>query len=58
MFSTCAIGENKGTKYDKIISEIKGDLSKEEIYIWANETLHEDFSFLQDTELLNKDDLL
>ena len=47
-----------GTKYDEIISEIKGDLSEEEIYARANESLHEDFLFLQESGLLNKDDLL
>ena len=47
-----------GTKYDEIISEIKGDLSEEEIYTRANDSLHEDFLFLQESGLLNKDDLL
>ena len=47
-----------GTKYDEIISEIKGDLSEEEIYTRANESLHEDFLFLQESGSLNKDDLL
>ena len=47
-----------GTKYDEIISEIKGDLSDEEIYTQANDSLHEDFLFLQESGLLNKDDLL
>ena len=54
----CAIGRKMGTKYDEIISEIKGDLSEEEIYTRANESLHEDFLFLQESGLLNKDDLL
>ena len=43
-----------GTKYDEIISEIKGDLSEEEIYNRANESLHEDFLFLQESGLLKK----
>ena len=47
-----------GTEYDEIISEIKGDLSEEEIYTRANDSLHEDFLFLQESGLLNKDDLL
>ena len=47
-----------GTKYDEIISEIKGDLSEEEIYTRANDSLHDDFLFLQESGLLNKDDLL
>ena len=47
-----------GTKYDEIISEIKGDLSEEEIYSRANESFYEDFLFLQESGLLNKDDLL
>ena len=47
-----------GTKYNEIISEIKGELSEEEIYIRANDSLHEDFLFLQESGLLNKDDLL
>ena len=54
----CVIGKKMGTKYDEIISEIKGDLSEEEIYTRAKEKLHEDFLFLQETGLLNKDDLL
>ena len=47
-----------GTKYDEIISEINDDLSDEEIYTRASERLHEDFLFLQESGLLNKDDLL
>ena len=54
----CVIGEEMGSKYDEIISEIRGDLSEEEIYTRANESLHEDFLFLQESGLLNKDDLL
>ena len=54
----CVIGEKMGTKYDEIISEIKGDLREEEIYTRANDSLHEDFLFLQESGLLNKDDLL
>ena len=42
------------TKYDEIISEIKGDLSEEEIYTRANESLHEDFLFLQESGCLTK----
>ena len=34
------------------------DLSEEEIYTRANDSLHEDFLFLQESGLLNKDDLL
>ena len=45
-----------GTKYDEIISEIKGDLSEEDINTRANESLYEDFLFLQESDLLNKDD--
>ena len=52
------IGEKMGKKYDEIISEIKGDLSEEEIYTRANNSLHDDFLFLQESGLLNKDDLL
>tara|TARA_B100000989_G_scaffold217847_1_gene166028 strand:- start:622 stop:789 length:168 start_codon:yes stop_codon:yes gene_type:complete len=47
-----------GTKFDEIISEIKDNLSEEEIYTRANESLHEDFLFLQKSGLPNKDDLL
>ena len=54
----CVIGEKMGTKYDEIIAEINGDLSEEEIYTRASESLHEDFLFLQESGLLNKDDLL
>ena len=54
----CVIGEEMGSKYDEIISEIRGDLSEEEIYTRANDSLHEDFLFLQESGLLNKDDLL
>ena len=54
----CVIGEKMGTKFDEIISEINGDLSDEEIYTRASESLHEDFLFLQESGLLNKDDLL
>ena len=54
----CVIGEEMGSKYDEIISEIRGDLSEEEIYTRANESLHEDFLFLQESGLLNKGDLL
>ncbi len=58
MILVLVIGEKMGNKYDEIISEIKGDLSEEEIYSRANESLHEDFLFLQESGLLNKDDLL
>ena len=58
MFLIRVIGGKMGTKYDDIISEIKGDLSEEEIYTRANESLHEGFLFLQESGLLNKDDLL
>ena len=54
----CVIGEEMGSKYDEIISEINRDLSKKEIYTRASESLHEDFLFLQESGLLNKDDLL
>ena len=54
----CVIGEEMGSKYDEIISEIRGDLSEEEIYTRANDSLHDDFLFLQESGLLNKDDLL
>ena len=50
------IGGKMGTKYDEIISEIKGDLSEEDINTRANESLYEDFLFLQESDLLNKDD--
>ena len=58
MILVLVIGEKMGNKYDEIISEIKGDLSEEEIYSRANESLHEDFLFLQESGLLNKDELL
>ena len=58
VFLTFVFGEKMGKKYDEIISEIKGDLSQEEIYSRAKESLHEDFLFLQESGLLNKDDLL
>ena len=58
MILVLVIGEKMGNKYDEIISEIKGDLSEEEIYTRANDSLHEDFLFLQESGLLNKDDLL
>ena len=58
MILVLVIGEKMGNKYDEIISEIKGDLSEEEIYTRASESLHEDFLFLQESGLLNKDDLL
>ena len=54
----CVIGEEMGSKYDEIISEIRGDLSEDEIYTRANDSLHEDFLFLQESGLLNKDNLL
>ena len=46
------------TKYDEIISEIKGDLREEEISTRATDNLQEDFLFLQESGLLSKDDLL
>ena len=43
-----------GIKYDDIISEIKGNLSEEEIYTRANESLHEGYYFCKNLGCLKK----